>query len=289
MGNDAIVFVSCGQQTEQERTLGASIAELVRDLTPFKPYFAEYQTSLEGLSKHVFGALHRCVGLVAVLHARGRVESADLVRASVWVEQEIAIAAFMQEALGRKLHVAAFTERGVTREGVREALLLNPKEFVQSQDVLAALGRILPTWRQPLQQAHSIDLAIEYEKIRITQERHDYRLVILLTNRGVDAVDRYQVDIEFPSDLLDRPRDSVHFVPERSTRSRGFFRVTQDAHRQKMFSGDTFRVLSVEYFVDNHIYFERSELLKETVRATLIVPGAGSLVVERSMAELQIF
>ncbi|MGZ9067603.1 MAG: hypothetical protein ACXW2I_19975 [Burkholderiales bacterium] len=107
MRNDAIVFISCGQQTEQERPLGASIALLVRELTPFEPYFAEYQTSLEGLSKHVFGALHRCVGLVAVLHARGRVESANLVRASVWVEQEIAIAAFMQEALGRKLHVAA--------------------------------------------------------------------------------------------------------------------------------------------------------------------------------------
>ncbi len=289
MRNDAIVFISCGQQTEREKLLGADIAQLVRELTPFEPYFAEYQTSLEGLAQHVFGALHRCVALVAVLHARGSVESAKLVRASVWVEQEIAIAAFIQEALGRKLHVAAFIEHGVAREGVRESLLLNPKEFVETRDVLAALRQILPTWRQPLQLAHSIDLAIEYEEVRITQKRHEYRLVVLLTNRGVEAVAKYQVDVEFPSDLLDRPRDSVRFVPERSTRSHGFFRVTQDAHRQQLFSGDTLRVLSIEYFVDDHIYSERSELLKETVRAKLIVPGADPLVVEKSMAELQIF
>ena len=66
MGEKPIIFISCGQQTEPEKQLGTAIAQLVRDLTPFEPYFAEYQTSLEGLTKHVLGALNRCIGFLVV-------------------------------------------------------------------------------------------------------------------------------------------------------------------------------------------------------------------------------
>ncbi len=50
MAEKPIVFISCGQRTGPEIQLGTEIAQLIRDLTPFEPYFAEYQTSLEGLS-----------------------------------------------------------------------------------------------------------------------------------------------------------------------------------------------------------------------------------------------
>lgn len=80
MGEKPIIFISCGQQTEPEKQLGTAIAQLVRDLTPFEPYFAEYQTSLEGLSKHVLGALNRCIGFVVVLLARGIVQPDSGVR-----------------------------------------------------------------------------------------------------------------------------------------------------------------------------------------------------------------
>lgn len=73
MPNQPIVFISCGQFTEEEKKLGAEICGLVEKLTPFKPYFAEYQTSLEGLTKNILGALNEAVGLVAVLHPRGTV------------------------------------------------------------------------------------------------------------------------------------------------------------------------------------------------------------------------
>ena len=36
-----------------------------RELTPFDPYFAEYQSDLEGLSKNILSALDRAIGMVA--------------------------------------------------------------------------------------------------------------------------------------------------------------------------------------------------------------------------------
>lgn len=48
-------------------------AELVRELTPYEPYFAENQSSLQGLTQNVLGALSRSVGLIAIMHPRGTV------------------------------------------------------------------------------------------------------------------------------------------------------------------------------------------------------------------------
>jgi hypothetical protein len=284
-----IIFISCGQRTADEKKLGDDITQLVRELTTFSPYFAEYQTSLEGLSKNIFGALNRCVGLIAILHRRGTVQPLDVIRASVWVEQEIAIAAFLQEALGRKLHVVAFSQEGVVREGVRENLLLNPKEFTRNSEILDHLRLVLPTWRVLSTPGTSIELSIQHSEKHITQERHDYQLFVLLTNRGAEPLARFHVDLEFPMGLLEQPRDNVLFVAERSNNSSALFRATQDAQRRTVFPGDTLRVMSFEYFVDNKIYVEHPELLRKTAKATLYLPGADPQVVERSLTELQNF
>ena len=289
MASKDIIFISCGQRSETEKRLGTEIAKLVNDLTPFEPYFAEYQTTLEGLTKHVFGALNRCAGLIVVLNHRGTVQPIGLMRASVWIEQEIAIAAFLQEIMGRRLHVAAFAERGLSREGVRETLLLNPKDFEANDDILNHLRSILPNWRPLAQTSEAIDISLEYTKKSIESNRHDYELLVLLHNRGTEAITAYQIDLEFPMELLNQPKTSVRFVEERSSRTVGFFRVTQDAHKKQVFPGDTLRVMSVEYFVDGHIFFERNDVLNRVARATLYRTGHSPLVVERPIGELQIF
>lgn len=287
-----IVFISCGQQTDQERQLGNKIQELVRDLTPFEPYYAEYQSTLEGLTKNIFAALHRCVGFIAVMHHRGRIDSpGNLIRASVWIEQEIAIAAFIRGVLGRRFEVAAFTKKGIALEGVRKQLLLNPKEFAESEEVIEHLRSVLPAWKASAAVLHSgsLDLALEYERKNITQERHDYQLVVLLTNRGNQPIDDWHVDVEFPTVLLEHPEKNHHFVGTRSTRTHSFFRIEQFDHGTKIFPGDMLRAITIEYFVDNQIYMRRSDLFKETVRATLYSKGMEPKVVERSVSQLQFF
>ena len=145
-----LVFISCGQVTERERRVGMAAAELVQQLTPYKPYFAENQTSLEGLTKNILGALDRSVGLIAIMHPRGMIAlpgGRQQTRASVWIEQEIAIAAFIAQALGRPLHVVAFIHKDIAREGMREELQLNPFVFRHDDEVLAHLQQILPSWK----------------------------------------------------------------------------------------------------------------------------------------------
>jgi len=146
-----LVFISCGQVTERERKLGMAAAELVRQLTPYEPYFAENQSSLEGLTKNILGALNRSVGLIAIMHPRGTMAlpgGRQHTRASVWIEQEIAIAAFMAQVLGRPLRVVAFIHKDIGREGMRQELQLNPVVFRHDDEVLAHLQQILPTWKR---------------------------------------------------------------------------------------------------------------------------------------------
>ncbi len=135
---DPIVFISCGQYSEHEIALGRRLANIVdTELKPCKGYFADNQSSLEGLSKHILGALNRCVGFVAVMHHRGVVRTlkGEHIRASVWVEQELAIAAFIQQTLARSIAVAVYFQTGIRREGIRDQLILNPTEFNHEDEV----------------------------------------------------------------------------------------------------------------------------------------------------------
>src|ERR1700724_2729710 len=94
-----LIFISCGQSTENERRLGEDICSLLAELRPdVTPYFAQNQTTAEGLSSHIVKSLHRAAGFICVMHRRGDIRTpagAAITRGSVWVEQEIAITAFM--------------------------------------------------------------------------------------------------------------------------------------------------------------------------------------------------
>jgi hypothetical protein len=67
-----LIFISCGQYSQAEKDLGNQIAELIRELTACEPFFAEQVHDLNGLDENILSALHKCVGLIAVLHPRGR-------------------------------------------------------------------------------------------------------------------------------------------------------------------------------------------------------------------------
>ncbi|MCP4056646.1 MAG: hypothetical protein GY738_04865 [Pseudoalteromonas sp.] len=289
--NRQIVFISCGQQTDEKKRLGESIASLVSELTPFEPYFAEYQTTLEGLTKNIFAALNHCVGFIAVMHPRGCVNPpGNFIRASLWVEQEIAIAAFLRGALGKPIHVAAYAYRGIELEGIRKQLLLNPKEFTDSREVLNHLRLILPSWAPPSKSAddETLVLAIEYEKERITPERHDYRLLILLTNMGELPVEKYYVELEFPTNLIHRRPENAILIQKRCTRNYSFFRLIGN-NSHIIFPGETIPVMNLQYFVDEDIFSSKFKLLQEYVRAILYVEGTGPKHIEKTISQLHNF
>jgi hypothetical protein len=135
-----VVFISCGQYDQKEIQLGKNLAAKVNELTKLEGYFAENRNTLAGLSNDIFRALEQCSALVAVMHHRGEVETLGgkkHIRGSVWIEQEIAIAAFLTSTRGRDIPVRLYVQKGIKREGVREQLKLNPFEFDEETEVLA--------------------------------------------------------------------------------------------------------------------------------------------------------
>jgi hypothetical protein len=144
------IFISCGQFTDAEKQLGKDIAEMVRTHTGMEPFFAEDVHDLNGLDTNILNALHDCVAFIAVLHPRGEIARPDspvLVRASVWIEQEIAIATYIQLVEKRELPIIAFKHKSVGREGLRELIHLNPIEFTDESEVLAALPEHITPWK----------------------------------------------------------------------------------------------------------------------------------------------
>ncbi len=132
------------------------------------------------------------------------------------------------------------------------------------------------------------DLELDYTEER-KSERHDYRLQVKLTNRGTEPLGRYHVDVEMPVRVVHRPHDQHLYVPDRSTREVAFFRVTSDNHREEIYPGDTKLVMSVHYYMDHDIFFDRGDLFERPVRATLYCPGFRLVTLERPFDEFQIF
>lgn len=146
-----VVFIACGQVTEQEKQLGRKIVWLVEELTPFKAYLAQYQSSLESLTENLLKTLGRSVGLIVVMHPRGKViglKGESHTRGSIWIEQELAIAAFLTQVLRKRLKVAVYIHKDIKREGIRQELYLNPVRFERNQDVLLHLMGALPEWKK---------------------------------------------------------------------------------------------------------------------------------------------
>jgi len=96
--NKRLIFVSCGQVTEEEKQLGTAVKNLIDSMEGFQAYFAEEVHDLTALGHHIFDALFRCSGAISFLQKRGSVTGISGedwgVRSSVWVNQEIAILAF---------------------------------------------------------------------------------------------------------------------------------------------------------------------------------------------------
>jgi hypothetical protein len=144
-----LVFISCGQYSESEKSLGKKIRDLLEEDTDLEAYFAEKQSSLQGLSTHKMGALNRAVGFIGVLHHRGVVETptGKITRASVWIEQEIALAAFIEQILGRRIEVQLYVQKGIALEGMRDKLLLNAVQFETNEEVVEHLTKDMGRWK----------------------------------------------------------------------------------------------------------------------------------------------
>lgn len=287
------IFISCGQFTSEERKLGSDCCKLVEELTGCRAYFADNQTSLQGLTTNILSELDRAAGLVVVMHRRGAVtfpNGSTLTRASVWIEQEIAIAAFLSQVLNRELRVTAYIHEDIALEGMRDKLQLNPIRFKNNCEVLEHLRKLLPTWDLlPFEKTSDIQLSISYEKAKITQERHDYLLMVTVTNKGTTRLDDYQLDVEVPNAFLDQTTIYALEVKDRRTSTHRLLRTTHSNWREPIYLGDSKTLLKLPYFVDSHRFYATNDHLDDIVKATFYAGSSKPLVVEKKMRDLQVF
>ncbi len=160
----------------------------------------------------------------------------------------------------------------------------------KSQAERAALAEIQGRENsEPMENSAEIELS--FKKERIQSQRHDYVLEVRLTNRGTEPLCSYHIDVELPARVVHQPEKQSFFVRDRTTREVAFFRVDSELHRPKevIYPGDAKVVVTIEYFMDNDIYWSREDLFYRPVKATLYRRGYRPLTIERPFRELQIF
>jgi hypothetical protein len=136
----SLIFISCGQQTEEERSLGLQAKKVV-DATPdFEAYFAQSVQSLDSLRDNIFEALSECSGAIIFIHNRGKALNLSGAewgnRSSVWVNQEIAILAYRHYRETQNLPILAFKDERVKLEGAMTVFIVNPLPITEIKEML---------------------------------------------------------------------------------------------------------------------------------------------------------
>jgi hypothetical protein len=135
--------------------------------------------------------------------------------------------------------------------------------------------------------AHA-QLKLSYEKVKITGERHDYMLVVGVTNSGTTRLTEYQIDLLFPDAFLSQTMQYGHEVHDRRTGTHRMFRLSEQEHRNApIFPGDTMRIFTLPYFVDQTNF--DSKAMEQMVAATLRLGKEKPIVEERPIRDFQIF
>ncbi len=289
------IFISCGQRTTEERGLGLQVCEVINEHPNFRAYFADLQNNLRGLHENILDALGRCAGFVAIMHPRGTVSfSGDaeesFVRASVWVEQEIAIASYVQRTSEKQLHVAAYAHKSVKREGLRDLLQLNPFSFTESSEVLHHLASTLQTWHPVAPtnlSGHGEFARASFQTARgNTPQIKALNIFLCIENIGHARIREYMATISVPTDTL--AFTSTAYTAEIRARWPGFrsFRTTEKDHGGvPIYSGDRFQVISIEVAVDHLSEERRDEVLQMDVIGEVLA-GDEQLRIRRSVGEL---
>lgn len=144
----ATVFISCGQRTEREKNIGLEVDRYFLQ-RGFETYFAKKVHSPKALTEHIFANLKESEYFVFIDFKRERIKSCklrlekkktDKFRGSLFVNQEIAIATFLElEGIG-------FLEKGVKREGILNYLIFNARPFKDGTEIIAELKKETSNW-----------------------------------------------------------------------------------------------------------------------------------------------
>jgi hypothetical protein len=207
------------------------------------------------------------------MHARGTLATPDkktITRGSVWVEQEIAITAFMNHVLERSIPTLFYKQAGVNLEGIRSVLLMNPRvEFTEESQILDDLKLALPSTAFTPFNAYDIVPILNYQRMNTPGggDRHTYSLIANVKNVGRERVTDFQMRVFFPRAFLNPSTGWSAEDRAKSTTSHICFTADADGRAPHgLYPGDTMRnPLTVEYFVDHNLDDDPSAMQSEII------------------------
>jgi hypothetical protein len=277
---------------------GTNDCEIGRARTSCHAYFAENQTTLEGVTENILRKLHDAVGFIAIMHPRGNVSNlsdpteASWVRGSIWVEQEIAIAAFITQALQRSIKVRSYVHESIRREGLRDKLHLNPTIFRDESEILQDLRSILPSWHALAREVRTEPLSLkpnfQHRRVAVPGGGDDQRYMLLvgIENDCTQDVTDFRLDVEFPASFLD---EGGHLARVNSTTpGMELFRVNSKQRGiEHVYPGDQISdLISLHYAVRGSVQRETPERLKEKVIATAFSGNMRPKAATKTIGEL---
>ena len=134
-----------------------------------------------------------------------------------------------------------------------------------------------------------MSISINYKKVNITGERHDYSLIVSVTNDALDKISSYHIDLQFPTRLLSHDADFSNRVQERSDDTETLFRF-ESQNGKGIFPGDKINLMPVLYYMDHDIFYHHSlELFQKTVKVTVYIAGYSPKIAEKRVDDLQVF
>lgn len=139
----ARVFIGCGQRSDEEKELGSRCKKHFEG-RGFSVYLAEEHQSLEALTENIFHHLRNSEYAVFIDCRRDELSPGKF-RGSMFVNQELAIAAFLPIEESRVFHQEGVIE-GVIIEGVAKYLIAKPIHFSSRQQFLGKLRRQTKDW-----------------------------------------------------------------------------------------------------------------------------------------------
>lgn len=152
-----------------------------------------------------------------------------------------------------------------------------------------ALGLMLTELHVQPPTAYPVKLSINYDKLNIQPKRHDYRLRVALTNEGTRPIREWHVDMEMPTRLLESSMVHALRVPDRSDEKRTLFRASQETNGGPIYPKDTKPAMTVDYRVDDALFWDPRGLFDEKVTATAYVHGELVATAERVVKDIQVF
>ncbi len=188
--------------------------------------------------------------------------------------------------------MAAYAQKGIAREGVRDTVILNALEFDADDEILADLESKLAKWdlRPRRSDAPSVAVQLRSKDRQIDGPRHVYQLEVTVTNTSTLTISQIEWELEFPRAFVP-PNRQFNPHEERSDQATKTHRFFRGGQRIDLRPNKTATVSMIfEYLMTEDLHEKYEAKLKDLpVTVEVFADGRSIGTASRPFEELQHF